>query len=385
MSLQDGLEVAGSKTFTTLANPPSSVSVVSSSVTSSTATVTVSFTNGGENCSVNLICNGSNKGTYTNIASSKAFSLTGLSSGTSYTCVGTVTNSAGSATGSKTFTTLTPVQRIQISSTTTRSNYPMLFTINTETLISQGKMLSTCADMRFKASDLTTGLDYWIESGCNTTQTKVWVKVPSISTSSTTIYMIYTGEMATTESSEIAVFGEVRTVSDWELDGNATDSWGSNNGTATDVTYETETNCISGECGIFNGSTSYVDCGNASSLDITGNLTISLGVIRFDTFSPTKIISRGSAITNNKWHHIVVTKNGTGIGSVKIYNDGIDVTSQQGDHGNPASNNKHAYIGSYNSIAHFLNGEIDEVRVYNSVISESEIEQKYLSGLYIKQ
>ena len=205
-------------------------------------------------------------------------------------------------------------------------------------------------------------------------------------------------------------------VSEWKLDGNANDSWGSNNGTATDVTYETETNCISGECGIFNGSTSYVDCGNASSLDITGNLTIeawikitgscsddcdifirgddsidgyrltiSLGVIRFDTFSPTKIISRGSAITDNKWHHIVVTKNGTGIGSVKIYNDGIDVTSQQGDHGNPASNNKHAYIGSYNSIAHFLNGEIDEVRVYNSVISESEIEQKYLSGLYIKQ
>jgi len=74
----------------------------------------------------------------------------------------------------------------------TLTNYTVLVVVNTATLISQGKLQNTCADLRFTDSDGTTLLSYWIESGCNTANTRVWVRVPSIPASSTkTIYMYY--------------------------------------------------------------------------------------------------------------------------------------------------------------------------------------------------
>ncbi|MDD3102263.1 MAG: DUF2341 domain-containing protein [Patescibacteria group bacterium] len=65
--------------------------------------------------------------------------------------------------------------------------------LDTQALVLAGKMEDDCADIRFIDSDGTTALNYWIESGtCNTATTDIWVKVPSISASSTkTIYLYY--------------------------------------------------------------------------------------------------------------------------------------------------------------------------------------------------
>jgi hypothetical protein len=81
------------------------------------------------------------------------------------------------------------------------TDYQVLITLDTQTLISQGKASSTCADLRFTDSDGTTSLNYWLESGCNTTSTKIWVKVPNIPASSTkTIYVYYGNPSATSAS-----------------------------------------------------------------------------------------------------------------------------------------------------------------------------------------
>lgn len=72
----------------------------------------------------------------------------------------------------------------------TLTDYQMLFEIDTASLISTGKMRSDGGDMRFATSG-GTELSYWIESGVNTSATKVWVKVPSISAGIATIYMYY--------------------------------------------------------------------------------------------------------------------------------------------------------------------------------------------------
>jgi len=62
-------------------------------------------------------------------------------------------------------------------------------------------MRSDCGDIRFTDSDATTLLNYWIESGCNSASTKIWVKVPSIPASSTkTIYVYYGNPSATSAS-----------------------------------------------------------------------------------------------------------------------------------------------------------------------------------------
>jgi hypothetical protein len=94
----------------------------------------------------------------------------------------------------------------------TLSNYQVLVTLDTASLISAGKMRSDCGDIRFTDSDAQTLLSYWIESGCNSANTKIWVKVPSIPASSTkTIYVYYGNPNATSLSNAENTFTETGT------------------------------------------------------------------------------------------------------------------------------------------------------------------------------
>ncbi|HUV42424.1 MAG TPA: DUF2341 domain-containing protein [Patescibacteria group bacterium] len=53
-------------------------------------------------------------------------------------------------------------------------------------------MQSDCDDIRFMDSDKTTPLVYWLEQGCNTSATQIWVTVPTIpATSQKEIYLVY--------------------------------------------------------------------------------------------------------------------------------------------------------------------------------------------------
>lgn len=54
----------------------------------------------------------------------------------------------------------------------------VLVVLDSSFLIRQGKMQKDCQDIRFAGPDKITLLPYWIESGCNTKKTKIWVKVP---------------------------------------------------------------------------------------------------------------------------------------------------------------------------------------------------------------
>ena len=72
-----------------------------------------------------------------------------------------------------------------------RSDEDVLVIVDTSSLITAGKMQSSCNDIRFVDSDDSTLLSYWIEGGCNTTTTRVWVRIPSLPTTGKTIYMYY--------------------------------------------------------------------------------------------------------------------------------------------------------------------------------------------------
>ncbi|MEW6069899.1 MAG: DUF2341 domain-containing protein [Candidatus Thermoplasmatota archaeon] len=71
-------------------------------------------------------------------------------------------------------------------------DYQVLLTIDTASLISVGKMQSDGDDIRFTDAN-NIELSYWIESGINTTTTKIWVKVPNIPASGTSIIYTYYG------------------------------------------------------------------------------------------------------------------------------------------------------------------------------------------------
>lgn len=72
-----------------------------------------------------------------------------------------------------------------------KTDADFLYSLDTATLISSGKIKSDCADLRFIDSNDTTVLSYWIESGCNTSNTQIWVRIPSIPTGTKSIYMYY--------------------------------------------------------------------------------------------------------------------------------------------------------------------------------------------------
>ncbi|MFH2232009.1 MAG: DUF2341 domain-containing protein [Patescibacteria group bacterium] len=87
------------------------------------------------------------------------------------------------------------------------TNYQVSTTIDTQTIISASRIQSDCDDIRFTDSDGSTLLDFWIESGCNSASTIIWVKVSSIAASSSTnIYFYYgnsdasSGEAAYTDA-----------------------------------------------------------------------------------------------------------------------------------------------------------------------------------------
>ena len=75
----------------------------------------------------------------------------------------------------------------------TLSNYLLSLNINTQNLISNGYMQSTCNDIRFFDSNNSTPLNYNIISGCNSTDTIIYVEIPESipSNLSKTIYMEY--------------------------------------------------------------------------------------------------------------------------------------------------------------------------------------------------
>jgi len=71
------------------------------------------------------------------------------------------------------------------------TNYNILIELDTAALIAAGKMQSDCDDIRAVDSDDSTSLKYWVEGGCNTTTTQIWVTVPSIPDGGKSIYLYY--------------------------------------------------------------------------------------------------------------------------------------------------------------------------------------------------
>lgn len=72
------------------------------------------------------------------------------------------------------------------------TDFQVKLSVDTSALIDASKMNNDCSDIRFTDEDKTTNLNYFIQSGCDTTSTVIWVKVPSLPASdSKNIYMYY--------------------------------------------------------------------------------------------------------------------------------------------------------------------------------------------------
>ncbi|MFT3707365.1 MAG: DUF2341 domain-containing protein [Archangium sp.] len=91
------------------------------------------------------------------------------------------------------------------------SDFQVRFLIDTATEIAAGRMRSDCGDLRVYAGDGCTPTDavaFWVADGtCNTSQTNVWLKLPSVvANTSTPLSMFWGNPSATSVSDGPSVF-----------------------------------------------------------------------------------------------------------------------------------------------------------------------------------
>lgn len=207
-------------------------------------------------------------------------------------------------------------------------------------------------------------------------------------------------------------------VGHWKLDesapaATAVDSVGSNDGTLTNMAPASD--WVAGKIGNaldFDGGNDYVDVGSPAALDDLPQLSVSAWINADSTASDGAVatknspgwvfwvgsggylefwanFSSGSAnrwtgvglITSGAgWQHVVVTYDGTSNGTgIKFYVDGSETSYNGSTNGtNPRSSDAadNLRIGSQQSGSRF-DGQIDDVRIYDRVLSSAEISEIY--------
>lgn len=138
----------------------------------------------------------------------------------------------------------------------TLTNEDVLITVDSATLITAGKLQNDCDDFRFVDSDNATYLTYWVEGGCNTTSTNIWVNIPSLPNGGKTIYMYYGNSTAT--NSEASWSGQFTLLAD----ASCPTGWTRNSDFDGKFVY---------------GSTTYGTTGGSDNHDHGGSLTVTSG------------------------------------------------------------------------------------------------------------
>ncbi len=219
------------------------------------------------------------------------------------------------------------------------TDYQVLITIDTASLVTAGKLLSSCDDIRFTSSDGSTVLNYWIESGCNTSTTNVWVKVPSIANGSNTIYFYYGYSSATVASNGPNTYDLFDDFDDGNYNGwtVASGSWFATSNylqTSTDQSkiyiahsrgnsgvWEFRHRSVDGTSGLFwlinFAATATTPQSGYSLYYNTGTLQL-----RRDT----SVLASGSGLSyDTNWHNVKITRNSSGL--FKVYIDSVEKIS----------------------------------------------------------
>jgi len=227
----------------------------------------------------------------------------------------------------------------------------------------------------------------------------------------------------------------IEIVSEWKFDGPTTagssatlddvkDTWGANDGIAVSggILVKGGNDCVFNNCLDFNGTNDYIDYGNIHVPSRTINRTysfwiypraISTGTI-FSTgnlyytkcgYSEFRLTSTAIRVSydfnaspyyNNfpvtanldKWNYfvLIIDVSDTTNTILKLYKNGqyIDSTTQARATGGQTIRtflNGAQYTGVDDTKNYFFNGRIDEFRIFNDVLTVSQINQMYLAGL----
>lgn len=185
--------------------------------------------------------------------------------------------------------------------------------------------------------------------------------------------------------------------------------FGGNNGTITGASWTNQGKF--GKALNFNGSSSYINCGNNSSLNMgTGSFTHSAWIKAPEGTTNRNIIDKGIGTTaygfrlgtdgkvyvdirgggtigtastirvdDDSWHYISVVLDKSS-DLVKIYIDGVLNNTGDASAIGDTDNSNNFFIGADNGNQYWFDGLIDEVKIYNFALAEDEIRLDYNAG-----
>jgi hypothetical protein len=194
-------------------------------------------------------------------------------------------------------------------------------------------------------------------------------------------------------------------------------SGNNNNGTLTGTTIPTWISGIVGSNALsFNGTSSYVNLNNPTSLQISNNQSISLWIYPYDFSSrrnpyakayggegtitqetngslsyyygtgagnttPYQGFNSGSVLKLNTWNYITLVRDLTNM-KLYWYDNGNLVNQTTASYSVASTSSLPVTIGT--GYAGNYNGSIDDVRIYNRALSSAEINQIYTSGSFTR-
>lgn len=231
--------------------------------------------------------------TTTSVSSNTTANITASCLGSSQTAALTVAPASGNW--------FSPSWQYRSAITITNSNSATLSNFQVKVQLGSNfdftKAAANGADIRFTASDGLTAIPFWIESW-NSTSGVLWVNVPSIPTSGTTVYMYYGNPSATSASNGPATFIFFDDFSGGSIDSS---KWVSSGGTWSVMSDTNE-----------NGVTSNVAQGVT-----TNRQTL------YSTYSGTDYVADvfGKQVAGRTWALGVRASNNSNLYSINLYDD----------------------------------------------------------------
>lgn len=228
---------------------------------------------------------------------------------------------------------------------------------------------------------------------------------------------LYGETSASSTKSTTDIFADSSALALYEFEGNANDTGGTYNGTATNVVYNEYDGTASnvtystgkfGQAAVFNGSSSYIDLGNNSSNN-NSTFSVSLWFNTSGHSSTATLINNGGAnsqetgyflgllssgylrfnstgvgsidgsvnYADGNWHNVVMTLNN---GAYNIYVDGNTTPVISGTGAFTTTATRPTWIGKFShSTANieYWDGKIDQVRIYDKAISAADVTTLY--------
>lgn len=97
--------------------------------------------------------------------------------------------------------------RVTNAEATAVTGYQLLLTLNTQELVAAGQLQPDGRDLRFGNDEAGSVLfPYYLESGMNTTATRVWVKIDAIPANATKSFYLYYGNASAAAASSLSIF-----------------------------------------------------------------------------------------------------------------------------------------------------------------------------------